>query len=686
MPAPRQYILVPVTLIGVLLVTVLVSPPRLLTTYPPVYHDEYVLLAPSAALLEGQPLTLPLFQSTPALAAAFHGEGELTPGLGAGFHVALALWFKIFGTGIRQARAFVYCMGLVVLVGVFYLGTRWGSLWVGLTAALLLTLDSNFWYASRQVRPESFTDATYLIAACLLSLRTERWRQWIPEVAGGVAAVGICGHPVGIAMAPIVASVPFFHEGKSARVRYLLRALWPTLLVLIPYVVFLMWHWQGVQENLALNTLHRHIHPLTFTERIVKEWERYGGAYGNVYSLAVGMLLKKVCAMLWGLLAVVVCVRALGKSGIGRSVEPGLVLFAGAPLLVILIMAILGRDNNFLYLTHFFIWLYLGAAAGARVAARVLLSRGRAALRVVTGLTGCGLVSLLGVTGVHYYSKDLGPYVQHRVMPYEEIEKLLAAHLIAGAFVIANENAWLAVKAADAEFVFNKQYVQILPRYEHYPVRAVHEGSHLVDYGLDIELLRELQRRGIEIFYITDMWDWAWNLYAPFGRRYSESYLRLKQQLEEFFVPVLRIYTRDRGLVSLYRFGPHAPEGVSNSILYLEGVPHRVGGAVPDDLGLQTKAEVRVPTGGGIIPVAQYQVKPGRPYLLTSALRVVEGSTVVLAWDGRSQVGVDARNAVPIEHVVYANGRGGTLGLFPYTEGALAELTGVQLRELTPAP
>src|SRR5258707_2045733 len=71
-------------------------------------------------------------------------------------------------------------MGVIAVLEVLCLGWRWWNPWVGAIAALLVALDGTFWYASRQVRPETFTLAAMLGAAGILSARPVRRARWVP--------------------------------------------------------------------------------------------------------------------------------------------------------------------------------------------------------------------------------------------------------------------------------------------------------------------------------------------------------------------------------------------------------------------------------------------------------------------------------------------------------------------------
>lgn len=660
------------------------SPLSLLTVTPPVYHDEYNLLAPAVAFTEEGSLRMPLYDSTPTLERVFHGRGSFTPALSAGFYVGLGLWFDAVGVGIRQARMFVWILGLVVVAEVVILGWRWWNPWVGAAAGLLVALDGSFWYASRQVRPETFTMAAFLGAASLLSIADEqRRRQWAP-LAGALFGLGLTGHPMGAVAAPVVILVPFVSGGgpdAHERRRFLL----PALMLGLAYAAFLFIHREGVLANLRLHAEQRALGTPSLSEVAAREALRYGEGYWSEFAQGLGRALARAAWIGWGLLVVAAVVaRARDR----RSVEPGprardasvMAFFAAGPAIIMAGLAVLARDRNYLYLLHHLPWLFLAGAAGPVALARAVAPVPAARAARMAGALGAVALVVIGGLGVRAYRHDTAPQREAAVMSYEQVEVLLTRYLPEGALVIGNETAWLATRAARAQFVFAKQYVQYVPPYERYPVHSTFEGSHLTSYAFDLSLLREMDAVGLAVFYVLDMWDWAWNVYFPFGR-YAGSYRSAQETLQTHFTPVLRIFTRDRGWIVLYRYGRAPGAAPPRDDVFVEGRRFALGNDLepraPVPLGAARPASAAS-------PVAEWDLERGAMYWMHGDIAVEQG-LVLPVWNDRV-LGrlIDAPVAVPIDAIV--RGRRGRLGLLPYPSPSRVRIDALRLRQLQPQP
>src|SRR5262249_28474645 len=160
----------------------------------------------------------------------------------------------------------------------------------------------------RQVRPETFTMAAFLGAACLLSLRSERRKVGTFAAAGALSGIGLTGHPVGAVTAPIVALF------LAAAVR---RTTWrtafafavPAVLVTGSYLTFLLLHREGVVTALALHATQRSLGPSTVEDVLAREALRYTEGYLSGYAQRLGSVVHRAAWIGWGLLAVAAAIR-----------------------------------------------------------------------------------------------------------------------------------------------------------------------------------------------------------------------------------------------------------------------------------------------------------------------------------------------------------------------------------------
>jgi hypothetical protein len=261
-------------------------------------------------------------------------------------------------------------------------------------------------------------------------------------------------------------------------------------------------------------------------------------------------------------------------------------------------------------------------------------------------------------------------------MPFEQVEALLVRGLPERALVIGNETCWLAARAARAQYVFARQYVQYVPSYARYPVHSTFEGSHLTSYQFDLPLLSELDAAGVPVFYVCDMWDWAWDIYAPFGR-YAQAYRDARDVLDQRFTPVLRVFTHDRGWITLYRYGrPPGPLAPVHEV-FVEGRPFVLGPDVPArDPGSER-------TGAG--EVAAWELDPSLTYWLHGDV-AVDGGLAVPVWNGTPlNHFLDAPVPVPLDAVVRGRPQG-RLSLVPYPPSTPVRIEGLAVRALRPRP
>ena len=170
----------------------------LLLKYPPPGGDEPVIVDPAVNLVRHGYLGTNLYSG---LVPGIERHYFLYPPF---YFVALAGWFKLFGVGLLQARAFsLLCTGLIVWI-VYLFARRYVSPRPAFASAALCALTIWVVLASRVARMDSLCVALIMTAAILYegADRTERLVNYaLSGFAAGLAAIT---HPLGIVAATAI--------------------------------------------------------------------------------------------------------------------------------------------------------------------------------------------------------------------------------------------------------------------------------------------------------------------------------------------------------------------------------------------------------------------------------------------------------------------------------------------------
>lgn len=103
-------------------------------------------------------------------------------------------FFKVFGWGLLQGRAFNLIAAAAVLVVVFLIGRRLFDWRVGLIAVVLLVSDNTFVERSRMVRNEYLAVLFALLAFHVFEIAEERKKAWLYIASGALAGAGVMTH------------------------------------------------------------------------------------------------------------------------------------------------------------------------------------------------------------------------------------------------------------------------------------------------------------------------------------------------------------------------------------------------------------------------------------------------------------------------------------------------------------
>src|SRR5437660_10545656 len=110
------------------------------------------------------------------------------------YYWSMTGFFKLFGWGLLQGRAFNLIAATAVLVVVFLIGRRLFDWRAGLIAVVLLVSDNTFVERSRMVRNEYLAVLFALLAFYVFEIAEQRRKGWLYIASGALAGAGVMTH------------------------------------------------------------------------------------------------------------------------------------------------------------------------------------------------------------------------------------------------------------------------------------------------------------------------------------------------------------------------------------------------------------------------------------------------------------------------------------------------------------
>lgn len=110
------------------------------------------------------------------------------------YYFLMTGFFKIFGWGLTQGRAFNLVAAALVLAVVFLIGRRVFDWRVGLAAVVMLVSDNTFVERSRMIRNEYVGAMFALLAFYLFEAAEQHKRGWLYAASGLAAGAGVMTH------------------------------------------------------------------------------------------------------------------------------------------------------------------------------------------------------------------------------------------------------------------------------------------------------------------------------------------------------------------------------------------------------------------------------------------------------------------------------------------------------------
>jgi hypothetical protein len=148
-----------------------------LTTYPTPYPDDSLYGSVAETLRLTGRLGLPLYPDV-------YGSSQSVFHFGRLYVSGLAAWFTLLGTGLFQARLYVYVGSLLAVWLTYQLGKQLYSRTVGILAALFLLLCWRALWSSHSLRPDTYVNVGGLVLILAALRLIQSPRSWLSFFTG----------------------------------------------------------------------------------------------------------------------------------------------------------------------------------------------------------------------------------------------------------------------------------------------------------------------------------------------------------------------------------------------------------------------------------------------------------------------------------------------------------------------
>ena len=186
---------------------------------------------------------------------------------------ALALSFKMFGVGLWQARLPSYIARTTAILLVFLLGVRYGGMWAGLAAAVLMLSDNYLFVAGRTARPEAAETVLMILTLWLYHQARERKSLPLTFLASLAAVTAMAFHVAGVGVAVSLGLLLLlelrFSAWKSA------RAWCFALTMAAALASFALWIRSDADHVAAYRALYSARASVPYNEKLNQELDRY---------------------------------------------------------------------------------------------------------------------------------------------------------------------------------------------------------------------------------------------------------------------------------------------------------------------------------------------------------------------------------------------------------------------------
>jgi 4-amino-4-deoxy-L-arabinose transferase-like glycosyltransferase len=359
-----------------------------------------------------------------------------------GYGYLLAGWMAIAGVGLFQARLLGVLLGLGIVVTTAAIGRRTIDSITGLSAALLLAVDSNFLGGVRNARTD-IPAVFFVVLALAAYLRGVQRSQtvWFVWAGASLGLAVLCHGNAFWAGVILLAWFVLDYGRRAPLVPYGWATIGGGLLALGPYLAVVAVRWSDVQVQIANFAADRvpGWRPGFIVNQMLLEAQRYRGWYfGLVTSVVPNPLLRAFqLAIVAGVIALAARSLVTGIPSARLAADPKgrrrlLVLAVGAAL----IFAALINNKVPVYMPHLLVGFALAAGFAVSEVFSFVPAPNRAGLMLL-------FIAVYGGAGIAYYEKWYASAGRSELVSYEATTRTLRTLVPDGAkYLYASPQFW----------------------------------------------------------------------------------------------------------------------------------------------------------------------------------------------------------------------------------------------------
>jgi len=303
------------------------------------------------------------------------------------YFLSLSAFYKIFGLGLTQGRAFNLLTAALTLLIVYLIGRRMVSWQAGLIAVLMLISDLLFFERARMLRND-FPAAMFALFAFYLFEKAEKKRRpWLYFFSGLSAGAGVMCHTNVVYLIAALGLLMLLADGLSLFRGMKLYILSSGVLVATSYeIVYGIFDYKNLRLQYRGDNAHFSILSWPgFWQNLLEEPQRYTDWYdGGVMFGAVPRTLSHVFQYLTIAALVYLIARSVREFRRGTAMAEPRARFLVVTLVGALFFALFTRNTGY-YIIHLECWYALAEGAAHAPKRCSLLNARRTCFRLSTG-------------------------------------------------------------------------------------------------------------------------------------------------------------------------------------------------------------------------------------------------------------------------------------------------------------